>query len=129
MTQNWIIGAQNKVLADAKAKQADHLAKRQARARTIHIFEEKLAKVKLEIEEVLEEARRQGFGVEGPVINYSAQDTSPLYLWKVHDYGQGKSYTIVLYLVDRQGTLVPSNTAQDVEKDIQEWLYRIYSKN
>lgn len=125
MTQNWTIGAQNRVLADAKAKQYDYLAKRQARARTIRIFEEKLAKVKLEIEEVLEEARRQGFGVEGPVINYpNSCDSSPLYLWKVHDYGQGKSYTIILHLVDG----VPSTTAQEVEKDIKDWLYRIYSK-
>lgn len=131
MSSNWILYAKKKVSEQDEVRQAEREVKRQERAQTIRVFEEKLAKARLEIEEVLEEARKQGFGVEGPTINYSQsfRDTSPLYLWKVHDYGQGKSsHTIILHLVDRHGSLVPSITAQEVERDIRDWLFRIYSK-
>ena len=130
MTQSWIFDAKIKVLMENEAKWAEHQDKRRERAQTIRTFEEKIAQTRYEIEMVLEEARRQGLGVEGPDINYSQsfRDTSPLYLWKVTDYAQNQSYLTLLYLITWQGNLVPSTNAQEVERDIKEWLFRIYSK-
>ena len=124
--QSWINEAKDKVLRQDEIKREEYQDKRRERAQTIRTFEEKIAQTRYEIEMVLEEARRQGLGVEGPGINYSQsfRDASPLYLWKV-DYKQRNSYTVILHLVDRQGTLVPSTTAQEVEQDIKDWLVRI----
>ncbi len=131
VNNNWIFEAKNKVLVEDEAKRAEHKLKRQERAQVIRTFEEKTAQTRHQIEIVLAEAQRQGLGVEGPGINYSqsSRDTSPLYLWRVSDYSQGKSYTVILHLVDRRGTFVPSTNAQEVERDIKDWLVRIYSKN
>jgi len=128
--QSWINEAKDKVLRQDEIKREEYQDKRRERAQTIRTFEEKIAQTRYKIEMVLEEARRQGLGVEGPDINYSQsfRDTSPLYLWKVTDYAQSQSYLILLHFITRQGNLVPSTTAQEVEQDIKEWLFRVYSK-